>query len=176
MIPDTTIDRFYYIFDSRKHRALVMDRMTGKRYVRDTVPRTQLISHVRDRRSSATVRQFARWCAQQVEPEAAAAHAPASRLWSAACREDESAWRRVRRQTTNAVALAVAIGLPRGRSDAARLLALQACTHPDAEQAALDAAHMSERWAEFRAESEPSAAARRMRARHVNWLLDVLPS
>jgi len=175
MISDATVDRFYYIFDSREHRALVVDRTTGEEYVRNRVPRSQLIARVRACRSSATVRQFARWCARQVNAEGASAHTPAGRLWSAARREDESTWRRVRRETTNAVALAVAVGLPRGRPDAARLLVLQACTNPDAEQAALDAAHMSERWAEFRTESEPAAAAQSMRARHIDWLLDALP-
>jgi hypothetical protein len=35
---------------------------------------------------------------------------------------------------------------------------------------------MSERWAEFSAESNPAAAAQAMREQHVNWLLDHLPA
>lgn len=174
MIPDTTVDRYYYIFDSREHRALVVDRTTGEEYARNCVPRDQLIGHVRVHRTPASLRRFARWCARQVSAADAPSHTAAGRLWAAARRDDESAWRRVRRATTDAVVLAVALGLPRGRPDAARLLVLQACTHPDAEQAALDAAHMSERWAEFCAESNPAAAAKAMRARHVDWLLDIL--
>ena len=34
---------------------------------------------------------------------------------------------------------------------------------------------MSERWAEFSAESNPAAAARAMRTEHVDWLLDRVP-
>jgi len=175
MVSDARVDRYYYIFDSREHRALVLDRATGQKRGHDLDARAQLIDHVRDRRSSAVLRRFARWCAQQVDAEACPSHTAAGRLWAAAQRDDPSAWQRVRRETSDSVMLAVALGLPRGRPEAARLLTLQACTHADTEQAALDAAHMSERWAEFSAPSDPEAAAKGMRTCHVDWLLDTLP-
>lgn len=174
MISDARVARYYYIFDSRTHRTVVLDRTTGKERTLDVDPRAQLIKHVQAQQSSALVRQFARWCAQQVEADDLPSHTAAGRLWAAAQRDDSETWRRVRRETADAVMLAVALGLSRGQPDAARLLTLQACTHPDAGQAALDAAHMSERWAEFRAASDPEAEAKVMRARHVNWLLDAL--
>lgn len=176
MISDARADRYYYIYDSREHRALVLDRATGNEYAHGTSARAQLVDHVRARRSSAVLRRFARWCARQVDASAAPAHTAAGRLWAAAQRDDDSIWQRVRRETTDTVMLAVALGLPRGRPDAARLLVLHACTHPRAQHAALDAAHMSERWAEFSADSNPAAAARALRARQVNWLLDRLPT
>ncbi len=175
MVSDARVDRYYYIFDSREHRALVLDRATGQKRGHDLDARAQLIDHVGDRRSSAVLRRFARWCAQQVDAEACPSHTAAGRLWAAAQRNDRSIWRRVRRETADTVMLAVALGLPCGQPDAARLLTLQACTSPDAAQAARDAAHMSERWAEFSAESDPATAARAMRTRHTNWLLDALP-
>jgi hypothetical protein len=172
MISDARVDRYYYIFDSRTRRTLVLDRTTGEERARSADPRAQLIEHVQAEESSSLVRQFARWCARQAEADELSSHTAAGRLWAAAQRDDPSAWQRVRRETADAVMLAVALGLPRGQPDAAQLLTLQACTHADAEQAALDAAHMSERWAEFCAPSDPEAAARVMRTRHVNWLLD----
>lgn len=175
MISDARVDRYYYIFDGRDQRALVLDRATGEERAPETNPRTSLIDHVQAQRSPALLRQFARWCARQVNAPNAPAHTAAGRLWTAAQRDDAPTWKRVRRETSTAAMLAVALGLPCGQPDAARLLTLQACTLPDAEQAALDAAHMSERWAEFRATSDPAAAARAMRTRHVNWLLDRLP-
>lgn len=174
MISDATVDRYYYIFDSRTHRALVMDRATGEEFAWDTAPRAQLIAHVRVHRSKETLRRFARWCARQVAAEAAPLHTAAGRLWSVARHENPASWRRVRHRTTDAVVLAAALGVPRRHPDAARLLTIQACTHSDAEQAALDAAHMSERWAEFCADTSSAAAARAMRRRHINWLLDAL--
>lgn len=174
MISDATVDRYYYVFDSRTHRALVMDRATGEEYARESAPRAQLIGHIHRRHSPDVLRHFARWCAAQANAEVAPIHTPAGRLWSVVQREDVSAWKRVRRGTTDAVVLAAALGLPRGQPAAARLLAIQACTHPEADVAALDAAHMSERWAEFCAESDTVRAARHMRQRHINWLLDVL--
>ena len=175
MISDTRVDRYYYIFDSCEHRALVLDRATGEEQRAEADPRTSLIGHVRTKRSPVLQRRFAQWCARQVDPGAAPSHTAAGRLWAAAQRDDPAAWKRVRRETSDSVMLAVALGLPRGRPEAARLLTLQACTHADAEQAALDAAHMSERWAEFSAESNPAAAARAMRTEHVDWLLDRVP-
>jgi hypothetical protein len=172
MISDARVDRYYYIFDSRTHQALVLDRTTGRERARDAGPRAQLIEHVQAQRSSALLRQFARWCARQVEANELPSHTAAGRLWAAARRSDPSAWERVRRETADAVMLAVALGLPHSQPDAAQLLTLQACTHADAPRAALDAAHMSERWAEFCAPSDPEAAARVMRTRHVDWLLD----
>ena len=175
MISDARVARYYYIFDSRTRRALVLDRTTGEERARSADPRAQLIEHVQAQPSAASVRQFARWCARQAEADELPPHTAAGRLWAAAQRGDPSAWQRVRRETADAVMLAVALGLPRSQPDAAQLLTLQACTHADAGQAALDAAHMSERWAEFCAPSDPEAAARVMRTRHVNWLLDMLP-
>ena len=176
MISDARVDRYYYIYDSRERRALVLDRATGEERSPDADPRAQLIEHVRTERSPTLLRHFARWCARQVGADVCSSHTATGRLWAAAQRDDRSIWRRVRRETADTVMLAVALGLSRGRPDAARLLVVHACTHPDAQHAALDAAHMSERWAEFSAESDPPAAARAMQARHVDWLLDQLPA
>lgn len=151
-----------------------MDRTTGEEYAWDTTPRAQLIAYVSHRRSPETLRHFARWCAAQTNAKAAPLHTAAGQLWSVVHREDVSAWRRARQRTTDAVVLAASLGLPKGQPDAARLLAIQACTHPEAELAALDAAHMSERWAEFCSEHNAAAAARAMRQRHIDWLLDTL--
>lgn len=151
-----------------------MDRATGEEYAWDTTPRAQLISYVHHQCSSAAVRHFARWCAAQANAEAAPLHTAAGQLWSVGHREDRSAWKRARQRTIDAVVLAAALGLPKGQPEAARLLAIQACTHPKPERAALDAAHMSERWAEFCSERDAVTAARNMRQRHIDWLLDVL--
>ena len=174
MISDARVDRYYYIYDSRERRALVLDRTTGEERAYESSARAQLIEHVQTQCSPATLRRFARWCARQVDADACPSHTAAGRLWAAAQRGDASVWRRVQRETADTVMLAVALGLSRGRPDAARLLVLHACTHPDAKKAALDAAHMSERWAEFSATSNPAAAAQTMRARHIDWLLDRL--
>lgn len=176
MISDARADRYYYIYDSREHRALVLDRATGEERAHRAGARARLIDHVRARRSSAVLRRFAQWCARQVDADTCLSHTAAGRLWAAAQRDDPNTWQRVRRETTDTAMLAVALGLPQEQPDAAQLLVLHACTHPQAQHAALDAAHMSERWAEFCAESDPAAAAQGMRARHVNWLLDRLPT
>jgi hypothetical protein len=96
------------------------------------------------------------------------------RLWAAALDDAPAAWRRVRGEATGAVVEASALGLSRRRAAAARLLTVHACTHPEERQAAIDAAHMSERWAEFAAETEAREAVTTMRQRHIDWLLDVL--
>ncbi|MFB6271446.1 MAG: hypothetical protein ABEL51_00990 [Salinibacter sp.] len=175
MTADARAHRYYYIFDSRKRRALVLDRTTGEERVSDVDPRVGLIRHVQSDGSAGDLREFARWCARQVGADAAPSHTAAGRLWAAAQRDDLTAWKRVRRETSDTVMLAVALGLPQYEPEAARLLTLQSASHPDPEQAALDAAHMSERWAEFDAEGEPAAAAKVMRARHIDWLLDRMP-
>ena len=174
MVSDATIDRFYYIFDSRAHRALVLDRATGEEVAWRSVPRVQLIEHVEDARSAAVVRAFARWCARQVGIDEVPASAPAARLWTAAQQDDPSAWTTGREETTDAVVRAAALGLSRGQSAAARLLVVHACTHPDARQAAIDAAHMTERGVEFEEGPPAESAVRTMRQRHIDWLLDVL--
>lgn len=177
MIPDHTVDRYYYIFDSRQGRALVMDRMTGEEYARAESPRAQLIDHVWRRRSASAPRAFAQWCARQTGVERAPLYTVPGRLWAAVRRESDPAnVSRVRADTTDAAVLATAVGLPRERADAAQLLVARACTHASAPQAALDAAHMHERWVEFTAEATPENAVRGVRRRHVDWLLDALPS
>jgi hypothetical protein len=173
MTSDATVDRYYYIFDSRAHRALVMDRRTGEEVAWTSAPRVQLIEYVAEERSPSTLRRFARWCARRATAPAAPADTPTGRLWAAA-RDDEAAWTQARRDATDAVVRAAALDLPRQQAGAARLLTVHACTHPSARQAAIDAAHMSERWAEFEAESDPEQAVQALRQRHVDWLLDEL--
>lgn len=46
MISDARVDRYYYIFDGRDQRALVLDRATGEERAPETNPRTSLIDHV----------------------------------------------------------------------------------------------------------------------------------
>ena len=174
MISDTTVDRYYYIFDSRAHRALVVDRRTGKEVVWASAPRVQLIDYVADEQSKSVLRRFARWCARRTGADDVSGDGPAGRLWAAAQSENPEAWRRARGETTNAVVQAAALDLSRRQATAARLLTVHACTHPKGRQAALDAAHMSERWAEFAAEAEPTTAVKSIRQRQIDWLLDEL--
>ncbi len=169
---DAKADQYYYIFDSRTHRPLVLDRATGEHYASGSDPRGPLIEHVSVRRGSEVLRRFARWCARQVSPNTVSAHTAAGRLWTAAQRDAPDAWERVRDKTADAALLAMSLGLPQREPRAARLLTIQACTHPEAQQAARDAAHMSERWAEFSTPSASAEEAQAMRERHVNWLLD----
>lgn len=174
MISDATVDRYYYIFDGRERRALVLDRTTGEEVAWRSVPRVQLIDFVRKRRGDAVLRAFARWCARQTGAETVPAHTPTARFWAAAQTGTDPPRSPAHDRATDAVVRAAALGLPRRRPEAARLLVAHACTHPSARQAAIDAAHMSERWAEFAATDEPEAAVRALRQQHVDWLLDAL--
>jgi len=173
MISDATVDRFYYIFDSREQRAVVLDRTTGEEVPWTSLPRVQLITYVGEQQSVDHMRAFARRCAQQTRGEADESASPAGRLWTAVQDGDEP-WTEVREDLADEVVRAAALGLPRREADAARLLTVHACTHPDPLWAAVDAAHMSERWAEFSADPHPQQAVRRLRQRQVDWLLDAL--
>jgi len=175
MIPDNTVDRYYYIFDAQACRTLVMDRMTGDEYAWDETSRAQLLDYAQHRCSTAVRRHFARWCVRQTEVDTAPLHTMTGRLWAAVRRGSHSTTRaRVRTEAMDDAAVAAALGLPQGRSDAAQLLAVHACTHPDPRRAALDAAHMSERWAEFEADPDAATGVERVRQRHVDWLLDAI--
>jgi len=174
MISDATVDRYYYIFDSRERRALVLDRATGEEVAWRSVPRVQLVDYVRTQRGDAALRAFSRWCGRRTGVEAVPAHTPTARLWGAVQAEEDRSRAAVRDDEIDAVVRAAALGLSQRRPEAARLLVAHACTHPSARQAAIDAAHMSERWAEFAATDEPEAAVRALRQRHVDWLLDAL--
>jgi len=171
MMSHTTVDRFYYIFDSRERRPLVMDRQTGAEVDWDATPRVQLIDHVAEGQSAAVLRRFAQWCARQTGADGAPSNTATGRLWRAT-QEGEERWATVRAETVDAVVEAVVLDLSRHQADAARLLTAYACTHPDPRQAAIDAAHMSERWAEFSADAAPGEAVRALRQRQIDWLLD----
>lgn len=174
MEADVTVDRYYYIFDSRARRTLVLDRRTGKEVVWTAAPLVGLLEHVAEEQSPATVRRFARWCARLTGADTAPEQSTTGRLWEAARREEKEGARAVRRETTDAVVRAVALDLPQGQTEAARLLATHACTFPSALEAAVNAAHMCQRWVEFGAESDPVSAVQRVRQRQIDWLLDTL--
>ena len=173
MISDATVDRFYYIFDGRQQRAVVLDRTTGEEMAWPSVPRVQLIEYVAEQQSPDRLRQFARWCAQQTGIGTVSESSTAGTLWKAA-KAGSAAWDEARANAGHAVVRAAALGLSQGDPSAAQLLVVHACTHPEPTRAAIDAAHMSERWAEFSADTDPEHAVRRMRQRHVDWLLDAL--
>lgn len=176
MLSDQTVDRYYYIYDSRERRTLIMDRWTGEEVDWERAPRIQLIDYVADELSETVLRRFARWCARQTGVEAVLPDTTTGRLWAAALAPEERDWGRVRTDTTDVVVEAAALGLPQRQSDAARLLVTHACTHPEPRQAAIEAAHMSERWAEFEADTSSDTAVRALRQRQVDWLLDILRS
>ncbi len=173
MISDATVARYYYIFDSRERRPLVMDRQTGAEVDWAAAPRVQLVDYVAEEGAEAVLRRFARWCARQTGADAMPADTPTGRLWAAGG-DGEAAWPQVRADTVDAVVEAVVLKLSRRQAGAARLLAAHACTHPDSRQAAIDAAHMSERWAEFNAEADAEGSVRALRQRQIDWLLDEL--
>lgn len=174
MISDATVARYYYVFDSREHRALVFDRATGEEMAWRTVPRVQLIEYVGEQRSRAVLRRFAEWCARQTGVEDGPQEPATAQLWAAAQTETEADRIAARSEVTSAVVRAAALGLPKEHSEAAQLLTAHACTHSSTRRAAIDAAHMSERWAEFEAVDDPRAAVRALRQRQIDWLLDAL--
>ena len=208
-VGDDTVHRFYYIYDSRQTRTVVVDRTTGEEFLWDDDPRAPLLAYVVRKRSDRALRHFAFWCARQVMPEGGVpvessdaardvAHDVAHVVTSATRRllrvvrhqldgEDGGAsFRDVRRETSDVVVHAATVGLAQMDPVAARLLTTQACTHASPRRAALDAAHMAERYAEFVAfeerdtgtgagdQPEPDAAARAMRRRQIDALLDAL--
>lgn len=173
MVPDVSLERYYYIYDSQKHRAVVLDRATGEEVPWSTIPRVQLIEHVAAEAGGSALRRFARWCARLTGVQGSSTDQPTERLWRA-IQEESVSRTRARQAVVEAVVRAAALGLPRRQSDAAQLLVVHACLHSDPRHAAIDAAHMSERWREFTASSDPRQAVRTMRQRHIDWLLDTL--
>ena len=173
MVSDASVRRYYYIFDSRDRRPLVVDRRTGEEVAWATAPRVQLVEHVTEREGPSCYRRFARWCALQTDARAARSETPTGRLW-AAIKDRREGPVDVPTDLVRAIVEATTLGLSRRRTEAARLLTVHACTHSSARQAAIQAAHMSERWAEFAADGAPERAARALRQRQVDWLLDEL--
>lgn len=223
VISDDTVQRYYYIYDSRAGRPLVQDRLTQAPYVWDDDPRAPVLRYAasltsgeatKSREEDAVARRFALWCARQVtgavrsqaEPgdPSASVFRMTDELVQAAdvlvgtpeSKEAES----VRGSAENAVIHASTIGLSEMDPAAAALLTAFGATHPDPRTAALESAHMSERYAEFVAYHRhngadtplpdavrqrhdrlpgarddtpvPDAAARLMREAHIDWLLD----
>ena len=80
MISDATVDRYYYIFDSRARRTLVLDRTTGDEVAWRSVPRVQLVDYVRTQRGDAALLAFARWCGRRIGVEEVPAHTPTATL------------------------------------------------------------------------------------------------
>lgn len=194
-IPDDTVQRYYYVYDSREGRTIVHDRRTRAAYDWLTDPRVPLLDHLAQQietriealtRASVRVRQmyrrFALWCASTVigadagsgvngdkqdsdEENATPAAFAYTALLHAARTFDElaigpqtdSAKRlresgsagRVRERYENEVIHAATIGLSEMDPVAARLLTAHCATDPDARRAAVEAGHMSERYAEF---------------------------
>jgi len=219
MVSDATVQRYYYIYDSRELRTLVMDRVTGEEFAWTDDVRTPLLRHVAGHDPSpedpgGSLRRFALWCAREssVDPSehddpgpstpASGPSATRFRLLEATAawiEEGGDAPEAVRQETADDAVHAATVGLAQRDPQAASMLTAQACTHPDAWRAALDAAHMSERCAEFKAAAlrrasaaphrgdrsrdaqvrnattpAPNAAAHDMRLRQIDHLLDLL--
>lgn len=177
----TLVDQFYYIFDGRQQRTLVLDRRTGDLYARRNSDRARLMTYMVHTGGVHILRRFALWCAEEVTSHNAEATSETMQALvacgmrmanghaSAASVED------IRSDAMGEVVLASAVGLSYHQPEGAALLVAYACTHADPMEAALDAAHMSERWAEFCADPyERAEAVEAMRQRHINYFLDQL--
>lgn len=216
-ISDDTVQRYYYIYDSRAGRPLVQDRLTQAPYVWDDDPRAPVLRYAAasgEELRKTVERRFALWCARQVteafrsetqqdEPSLAADNMTDKLIQAAEdlVESPESTHAQsVRSAAENDVIHASTIGLSEMDPAAAALLTAFGATHPDPRTAALEAAHMSERYAEFVAYHRhngadlplpsvvrqrtdrrtgshddtpvPDAAARLMREAHIDWLLD----
>jgi hypothetical protein len=223
-ISDDTVQRYYYVYDSRAGRPLVQDRLTQAPYVWDDDPRAPVLRYAASsepgaekrggERPRGVDRRFALWCARQVtdalRSQAEQGDTPSStstvtdeliRAAEALVETPESKRAKsVRGTAENAVIHASTIGLSEMDPSAAALLTAFGATHSDPRTAALEAAHMSERYAEFVAYHRhngtdtplpaavrqrydrlpgargdtpvPDAAARLMREAHIDWLLE----
>lgn len=223
-IPDDTVQRYYYVYDSRAGRPLVQDRLTEAPYVWDDDPRAPVLRYVAssdpnqedaaETNADTIDRRFALWCAHQVtdalrsEAERGDTPSSMSTITGERARVAEGLVETlgskqsefVRGAAENAVIHASTIGLSEMDPSAAALLTAFGATHADPRTAALDAAHMSERYAEFAAYHRhngadtplpaavrqrydrlpgargdtpvPDAAARLMREAHIDWLLE----
>lgn len=174
------VSDYYYIFDGRSGRPVIVDRSSGIR-AREAPSDVQpgcmpVAEHVLHQQGPAPIRAFACWCAQQTwapnpPPETC------QPLWHAARGVATGAplqtLRDARSQSNEAAVLAAAVGMPRRRPRAAQLLAARSCTEPDVLAAAHDAMHMSIRWAEFTHDASDAAICA-MHKRHLNALLDAL--
>lgn len=176
------VSDYYYIFDGRSGRSLIVDRSSGAlahEAPASVQPATlPVVEHLLHTQGPQVVRAFACWCAQQTwHPEAPPNACRA--LWTTACAvamgtsSTSASLRKVRARSNEDAVLAAAVGMPRRRAGAAQLLAARSCTEPDALASAHDAMHMSVRWAEF-AHDTPDPAIRAMHERHLNGLLDAL--
>lgn len=176
------ISDYYYIFDGRSGRSVAVERSSGK--PASVVPNKELndemklARYLESEQSSYVLRAFACWCVRQTWQE----EAPSQRcynLWDtaravSARRAPVSALREVRAASDDEAVAASTIGLPRRSPEAAQLLAARGCADPDVYTAVHDAMHMSLRWAECVAQSDPETAIRMMRTRHRNALLDAI--
>lgn len=179
------VSDYYYIFDGRSGRPVIVDRDSGapaRRTAPDVQPDCMPVArHVLQRFGAGTLRTFACWCAQHTWPAASPPDACAV-LWNAARRvacgnaPAPETLTAARSHSNDDAVMAAAVGMPHRRPRAAQLLAARACTEPDVLHAAHDAMHMSMRWAEFTHETDDAAdaAIRTMHATHLNALLDAL--
>ncbi|MFO8231952.1 MAG: hypothetical protein R6U20_04735 [Longimonas sp.] len=176
------VSDYYYIFDGRSDRPVIVDRASGVP-THEAPPSAQpaalpVARYLKQDHGASVVRAFACWCAQQTW-RFTAPPAACTALWTAARNVASGqvstikALHKARSASREAAVRAAAIGMPHRRPSAAQLLAARSCTEPDVLTAAHDAMHMSVRWAEF-AYDPPNAAIKAMHERHMNGLLDAL--
>lgn len=225
-ISDDTVQRYYYIYDSRAGRPLVQDRLTQAPYVWDDDPRAPVLQYAASsepeeigeepaaHQQGRLSRRFALWCTRQVTDAVRSEGRENGERSSVSATTDELV-RAVEDLITSprnerilsiqdaaetAVIHASTVGLSEMDPAAAALLTAFGATHRDPQTAALEAAHMGERYAEFvayhrhngadtplppavrercdrrpgpREETPvPDAAARLMREAHIDWLLE----
>ena len=175
------VSDYYYIFDGRSGRPLIVDRSSGQLTCEAPSPAQPAVlpvaRHLLHHQGPSVVRAFACWCAQQTwhQTDLPAVCQP---LWTAARavaagEKPLESLHCLRERSDEDAVLAAAVGMPRRRPQAAQLLAARSCAEPDALAAAHDAMHMSARWAEFTHDA-PDTALRDMHERHLNGLLDAL--
>ncbi|MGK7294278.1 MAG: hypothetical protein ACNS61_00450 [Candidatus Wenzhouxiangella sp. M2_3B_020] len=160
-----------YIFDIEGGSARPLQETDGQGPTLD-----QLIAHLQERDQRGTLRAFAVQVAEEVKGEAPSS---AGRLIGAAQRamRDEAhapELEAVRGDLRSAAQAATAIGLRKGIPNAAAFMTAYACTHPEAAQAAREAARMRLALERFRMRrGEPGADAEAVAATLLDGLLEL---
>ena len=145
-----------YVYDTEHQKIIMIDGETGERIREEDDEVTAFLKYLDKERQSNLLRNFAIWCARQINDDLKPIQKKILDLADKAVREDveAKALNELYQETEGTAVAADSVGLRKGAQSAPAYLAARECINPDVLDGAIQAARFHRLWAEMQDKKE----------------------
>ena len=155
-----------YIYDTDRQKIIMIDSETGEQVDEQDDQVTALLKYLKEEGRETLLREFAVWCANQINDKLKPIQKKILDLAEKAIREEASAedLRELYEETEGAAIATDTVGLRQGEQNAPAYLAARQCVNPDPLEGAIQAARFHRIWAEMKEKKQDQSVLKEIKA------------